>query len=156
MSSTDLAGMKVPAGGGEKLSFFGMDLLWKVTPEMSNDTFLQIEHVSPPETGVPVHIHQNEDESLYVIEGELVAQLGDETLAVRAGDSVMMPKGIPHGWRVTGDKTARILFTFESSPASDLQTMFTRLVGLTPADFDQVLTICGETNIEFLMPPTMP
>lgn len=156
MSTLDLARMHVATGIGEKVSFMGMDLFWTVTPEMSGDTFAQFMHISPPGTGVPMHIHHNEQESLCVLEGELVARLEGDSVTCRPGDTLMMPKGIAHGWRVTGVAPARILFTFEVSPGSDWKSMFAGLVGLAPTDFEQIKAVCAPNHIEFIEPPDMP
>jgi quercetin dioxygenase-like cupin family protein len=132
VTTLDSTRPKVRARPGEPLRFFGMELIWTITPEMSRGTFMQFLHVSPPGTGVPLHIHHGEQEAIYIIDGELVAQVGDETLNAGPGDAVMLPKGVRHGWRVTGDETARILFTFELTPESDHETMFASLVDLPP------------------------
>ena len=156
MTTLDSTHPKVKARPGETLRFFGMELIWTITPEMSRGTFMQFLHVSPPGTGVPVHIHHGEQEAIYIIEGDLVAQIGTETLSASPGDAVMLPKGVPHGWRVTGDKTARILFTFELTPESDHETMFASLVDLPPDAMERLVAICAANNIEMLTPPAMP
>jgi quercetin dioxygenase-like cupin family protein len=156
VTTTQRTQLRVPAGEGETLSFLGMDLVWKVKPALASGTLAQFEHYSPPGTGVPLHIHHGEDESLYVLEGELVAQLGEDVFECAAGDMVAMPRGLPHAWRVTGERTARILFTFSLTPASDYETMFARLVGLAPTDFEQIAAVCAANNIEFVSPTAMP
>ena len=45
-----------------------------------------------------IHIHENHDEYLYVIEGEGWAYIGDKKMSVRAGDFIYCPAGIEHGF----------------------------------------------------------
>jgi quercetin dioxygenase-like cupin family protein len=44
----------------------------------------------------PAHLHQFEDETFYMLEGEIDFQIGDSTFTAKAGDSVYSPKTIPH------------------------------------------------------------
>ena len=54
--------------------------------------------------GPPVHVHEREDQTLYVLEGSMTAWLdatGDSPTeaALRAGDSVYLPRGISHAFK---------------------------------------------------------
>lgn len=64
----------------------------------------------------PVHIHTREDETLYVLEGAITAFVGDERIDVEAGSYAALPKDVPHGLVVRGDK-ARLLVTLEPAGA---------------------------------------
>lgn len=140
---------------GEKISFMGMDLVWKLTNKLSSSlmTFVQI---APPASAVPMHIHHNEDESIYLLEGELAFQVGEDKFEVKKGGTVYMPKGVAHGFRITGNTDAHILFTLSISPESRYEEMFEGLVGLSPENFDQIVEVCGKNNVEFLIPPQVP
>ena len=63
---------------GEKLSFVGA-LTWiKATGAQTGGAFGLIEQLMPPGRESPWHLHHNEDESFYVIEGEVLFIIGDE------------------------------------------------------------------------------
>ena len=156
MSAADIARMHVPADGGERLSFMGMDLVWKITKEMSRGAYVVFEQIAPPGTGVPLHIHHAEEENIFLIEGGLAFQLGEEKFEVHPGDVVNMPRGTPHGFRATGEQPTRVLFTLDLSPTSDYETMFAGLVGLAPQDFAEIKRVCAANNVEFIEPPTLP
>tara|TARA_B110000003_G_scaffold273462_1_gene311250 strand:+ start:3100 stop:3561 length:462 start_codon:yes stop_codon:yes gene_type:complete len=145
----------ITADAGKVISFMGMDLVWKVVNEPKGEllTFVQI---APPGGGVPMHIHHNEDESIYLLQGSLRFQLGDEVFDVNEGDTVYMPRGKAHGFRITGDKPAHILFTLAMKPESRYVDMFDGLVGVEPSDFEQVVKVCAKNNVEFLSPPQLP
>src|SRR5215813_189257 len=52
--------------------------------------------------GVPRHTHTREDEALFVLSGELEVTIGDETFTLRAGETLMAPRNIPHRLRNSG------------------------------------------------------
>jgi quercetin dioxygenase-like cupin family protein len=62
----------------------------------------------------PLHIHHREDETFYVIAGEISFFVGDQRIEATAGDFVFAPKGVPHAFLVTSDR-AEYLASF--SPA---------------------------------------
>jgi len=60
------------------------------------------------EGGPPLHIHDHEHESFYVLEGELSVICGDDHFEVRTGSFVFMPRGRAHRFWST-DGSARVL-----------------------------------------------
>ena len=156
MTEAQVRSMHIPAGSGERISFMGMELIWKITPDMSRGAIISFLQIAPPGTGVPLHIHPKEEENVFLVEGNLVFQLGDKTCDVAPGDVINMPRGIPHGFRIVGDHAAHLLFTIDLSPTSDYETMFNGLVGLAPGDFEQIRAVCAANDVEFISPPQMP
>jgi quercetin dioxygenase-like cupin family protein len=51
----------------------------------------------PPDTFVPPHIHPDQDEYLYILEGKLDFMLAGADASATPGDLVRLPMGIPHG-----------------------------------------------------------
>lgn len=88
MTQIQVRSMQAPAGSGKRISFLGMDLIWKITSEMSRGTLVSFVHVAAPGTGVPMHIHPKEEENIFLVDGNLVFRLGDETFDVSPGDIV--------------------------------------------------------------------
>lgn len=64
----------------------------------------------------PLHLHTREEESYYVLDGELTFSVGDERVEARAGSFVLLPRGIPHTFSVGGGGSARALLIV--SPAA--------------------------------------
>src|SRR5438552_14483080 len=62
-----------------------------------------------PNNGPPPHIHSREDESFFVIEGEVTFEIGDEKIVARPGTFLLGPRGIPHTFKNTGESPARLL-----------------------------------------------
>lgn len=49
-----------------------------------------------PEYQAPLHVHHDDDEAWYVLEGKLRVRVGDEDFDVPAGAAVIGPHGVPH------------------------------------------------------------
>ena len=56
-----------------------------------------------PYRGAPLHVHHEQDEWVYVIAGEFVAEVGGERMRLKPGDSLLMPMRVPHRWSVAQD-----------------------------------------------------
>ncbi len=82
------------------------------TGEETNNAFFQFEAVVPRGGGPPAHIHSREDESFYVVSGELEILLGDSTHHAKAGDFVFIPRGTLHRFKNLSGSTAVQLVTF--------------------------------------------
>jgi len=67
-----------------------------------------------PESSVPNHTHPTE-EAMLVLEGELEAVLGDETTVVKAGQTVLAPAGVKHGFVNRSDGQACLLAIFPTT-----------------------------------------
>jgi len=86
----------------------------KVSGSESDGRLAQVEVDDPRDTATPMHVHHNEDETFYVLEGEVTIFAGDERVELRAGDYAFVPRGTGHAYLV-GSERARMLVTF--SPA---------------------------------------
>ena len=75
----------------------------------TSDSFSLIEQLIPPGFASPWHVHHNEDESFYVIDGTVTVVVADRSVTLNTGDYGFGPRGIPHGFRVEGAKPARVL-----------------------------------------------
>src|SRR5215471_11397021 len=68
-----------------------------------------------PGIGVPRHTHTREDEAYYVLAGELEVTVGNEVFVLRAGDTLMAPRDIPHQLRNPGDIANHYFIVFSPS-----------------------------------------
>ena len=92
-----------PAGG---------DLTYKARNGQTGGALTVWESTAAPGEGPPVHVHRNEDEFMYVLEGELRFRLAETDRTAPAGSFVFIPRNLPHTWQNAGDGEARILFGF--------------------------------------------
>ena len=83
-----------------------------VTGEESGGAYFAMEALVPPGGGPPPHIHSREDETFYLVEGEIEFRLGDETIAAGPGDFVNVPRGTVHCFYNAGTEPARMVLTF--------------------------------------------
>ena len=60
----------------------------------------------------PLHVHDNAEEVLYLIDGALEHRVGDETFRMGPGDVVRVPIGVPHDGRNIGDTPARMVVAY--------------------------------------------
>jgi quercetin dioxygenase-like cupin family protein len=92
------------------------NLLWtlntltaiKASSTQTGGTFGLIEMWLDENSAPPAHVHHGEDESFYVLAGELTLYIGDETFKASTGAFVFAPRGIPHRFTVNSPD-ARIL-----------------------------------------------
>lgn len=89
-------------------------LTFKVMPAETGGGLFVIEHTHLAPGGPPLHLHPHQDEWFYLLEGEVVFRVGEQTLHLGPGESILAPRAIPH--------------TFSSLRASSHM-----LIGFTPA-----------------------
>jgi mannose-6-phosphate isomerase-like protein (cupin superfamily) len=99
----------VEAMPAERRWFLGLPTWIRASAADTNGTLSLIDQVIPAGFASPWHVHHNEDESFYVIDGTMTVVVGDGTVTLNAGDFGFGPRGIPHGFRIEGTKPARIL-----------------------------------------------
>ena len=83
-----------------------------VTGEETGGAYFAMEALVPPGGGPPPHIHHREDETFYLLEGEVEFRVGDETITAGRGDFLNVPRGTVHAFRNAGTEVARIVLTF--------------------------------------------
>jgi quercetin dioxygenase-like cupin family protein len=74
------------------------DLVFKITGEDTDGQFDYVEGTIQHLGGPPMHVHHFQDETFYVVEGELRFTVGEEMLDLRAGDFAYIPRGVAHGY----------------------------------------------------------
>ena len=57
-----------------------------------------------PYRGAPLHVHHEQDEWLYILAGEFVAEVGGKCMRLKPGDSLLMPMKAPHRWSVAQEQ----------------------------------------------------
>jgi mannose-6-phosphate isomerase-like protein (cupin superfamily) len=109
-----LLGFALDANRGERLVFGGVTVLIRASAETTGGAFTVMEEV-PPMVDTPLHVHANEDEMFYVLEGEHIVQCGDQEFHLGPGGVAFLPRGIPHAQRRVVPGEGRLLVL--TSPA---------------------------------------
>jgi quercetin dioxygenase-like cupin family protein len=108
-SATTLAIVRA-AGEGERRWFFGGGVhTWKATAEETNGAFILYEDRMDHGKVTPLHIHPDSDETMVVLEGEILMHIDGVDHTVGAGGMASAPRGIPHAFKVSGVHGARLL-----------------------------------------------
>jgi mannose-6-phosphate isomerase-like protein (cupin superfamily) len=89
----------------------------RCAPDM---TTVVLEMTLPVGSSAPLHVHDDLDDTWYILDGAMVVRCGDEVMSVGAGHWVSMPRGVPHTFRVVGDHDARILLVHDNATFRDL------------------------------------
>jgi quercetin dioxygenase-like cupin family protein len=97
------------AGEGEAYDWRGAEVTLKVAGPATHDQFAVLESRYPGGLTVPEHVHDGEDEAIYVLDGELSGFCDDEQWVAAAGSLIFVPRDRPHGFRVTSPGVARVL-----------------------------------------------
>ncbi|HEY7452949.1 MAG TPA: cupin domain-containing protein [Thermoleophilaceae bacterium] len=104
---------ELAADDGERLRFGEVEVLVKASADTTGGAFTIFEERDPVDT--PLHVHTNEDELFYVLEGEHLFRVGDEEHRAGPGDVVFAPRGVPHAQRRVTPRSGRVLIM--TSPA---------------------------------------
>jgi mannose-6-phosphate isomerase-like protein (cupin superfamily) len=110
VNETRNGGHKVDLNGGERVRFSDAEFIIKVSAGTSNGAFSVLEEVNPLDT--PLHVHGNEDELWFVLEGAHVFQVGDDEFKASPGEIVFGPRGVPHAQRRVVPRSGRFLAFF--------------------------------------------
>jgi quercetin dioxygenase-like cupin family protein len=127
-TTTPHSALYVPAGQdrfGERRGLGVSVIEFKVTPQDNGGDLLILENVFHAKGGPARHLHYEQDEVFYALEGEFVLEVGDKRTRLRPGDSLLAPQRIPHVWAYVGEGRGRILISF--APAGRMEA-FLRIV----------------------------
>ena len=102
----------VRAEDGEKVWMGGLGVDFKLWGDETGGAISIVEHPIDPGRLVPPHLHTQEDEFSYIIEGEIGARIGDMIVHAGPGCYVIKPRNIPHTFWNAGPKKARLLEIF--------------------------------------------
>jgi quercetin dioxygenase-like cupin family protein len=124
----DEGGFKVPAGEGRRhghiqLKGVNVNILdVKISGKDTAGALAIFEQTSlSPGKGTPLHIHPFQDEIFYVLEGEYYFQVGEQKHSLRKGDSIFLPRQVPHSWIQVSERGK---MTVTLQPAGKLEEFF--------------------------------
>lgn len=107
---------------------------FKVVPRESSG-LLVLENTFHAKGGPARHLHYDQDEWFYALEGEFLIEVGQERFELQPGDSLLAPRRVPHVWAHVGEGRGRILISF--MPAGKMEAFFrevTKANAMPPQD----------------------
>ena len=150
-------GFKVDAGkarNGKSISLFEGDTFFTKVSSRDTDGGLYVfESVRVNEGGPPLHYHFEQDEWWYILQGEFLFKVGNETFTAKTGDSVFGPRMVPHAFAKVGKGEGKLLMLFQ--PAGKMEEHFKDISdGLTAKMTDEERKIFRKNNgFEVVGPP---
>lgn len=118
--------IKVGAGEdrfGKPISLFEGDTFYtKVSTADTDGDVYVFESTRVKEGGPSFHLHYEQDEFWYVLKGEFLFKVGEETFTAKAGDTVFGPRQVPHAFAKVGEGEAKLLIFYQ--PAGKMEKMF--------------------------------
>jgi mannose-6-phosphate isomerase-like protein (cupin superfamily) len=115
----------VPPGGGRAVWFNGGLVTFYALGEDTGGAFTLFEEDVAPQTGAMPHLHHEEDQAFYVLEGEHEFVCDGRAFAAPAGSFVYVPRGTTHSYENVGTEPGRLLIL--STPAGGTERLFLEL-----------------------------
>lgn len=82
--------------GSKEYVLAGIVMKCLLSGEQTAGQFCLFENISGGNTRTPIHVHARDDETVYIIEGELTAVTDGRPRRLTAGENVFLPRGVPH------------------------------------------------------------
>ena len=123
----------VPTGGTRSRSqhdirLAGTAIDIKVSALDTNSGLAVCELIDVHKGGPARHLHHEQEEWFYVVEGAYVIEVGDERYELGPGDSVLAPRKVEHVWAHVGEGTGRLIVALQ--PAGEIEAFFDELAKL--------------------------
>ena len=132
----------------EPFLFRGTRMQVLVTTEAAAGAYTLIEMHHPANTGPSLHIHPRGAETFFILEGNYLFTRGEEQVAAHAGETVVIPSGIPHRY-VSGSSAGRALVICPPSLENYFSTV-SRLLQRGPLDIEEEFAIASKYGQDFL------
>jgi mannose-6-phosphate isomerase-like protein (cupin superfamily) len=143
----------VPAGQDRDGRHRGLGIgsvAFKVLPRETGGALFVFELTNHSPGGPPKHLHHEQDEWFYVVEGAYLIEIGEERVRLGPGDSVFGPRKVPHTWTFTGGSPGRMLIGF--TPAGQMEAFMNEL-GRRERMAQQEPKLFSDHGMELVGPP---
>lgn len=147
------------AASATVIDFFGTLITPKATAATTGGAIDVAEQIVPAGFATPLHVHHQEDECFYILDGVIAFRLGADTFLAQSGTFVRLPRDIPHAFRVKSATPARTIvlglpsglvafYATVGAPASPGAAAVLR-----PVDVPRLVQVGASYGIEVLGPP---
>lgn len=131
----------------EELLIMGGKFDCKVSAKDTDGDLLIYDTIRESKGGPALHFHYSQDEWFYVIKGEFIVKVGDETFTLSAGDSAFAPRTVPHAFAKTSNEVGQMLVLFQ--PAGSMEDFFKQMAKINqdiPQHMEQAMKELFETH----------
>jgi mannose-6-phosphate isomerase-like protein (cupin superfamily) len=163
MAANSVSPIVYGQGEGETFWWFGALATIKASTETTDGRVAVIELLSPQGPGSPLHVHHNEDEWFYVIDGELTFWVGGRLVRASPGTFVYGPRDIPHTYTVTSARARTLVVTIPGGFEKFMRELSQPALTATPPppaskppDMGLITATAARYGIEILGPPGIP
>ncbi|MFN4144655.1 MAG: cupin domain-containing protein [Runella sp.] len=123
----------------------------KISSKDTNGLLTVFEYSGREKGGPPLHIHPNQDEVFFILEGTYKFQVGDETHQLGIGDIIFLPRNVPHTFAQLTDN-GKILFFFQ--PSGQMEDYFRAIGKLkAPPSPQEGAKIFADHDMKVVGPP---
>jgi mannose-6-phosphate isomerase-like protein (cupin superfamily) len=124
-------------------------ICFKISTRETGGNFFLFEHSNLGPGGPPLHFHYDQEEWFYIMEGKVLFQIGKKRFQLKAGDSVLAPRKVPHAFTAVGATPAKMLVAY--SPAGKMEQFFSDMANGKPVVWDAALA--RKYGCELVGPP---
>ncbi len=104
-----------------------------------------------PKGGPPLHIHPNQDEFFYIVEGEYLFQVGDEKYEMKTGDTIFLPRNVQHAFAQRTEK-GKVIVAY--MPAGKMENFFrTTDSWISPPTKEEMKKAFEDNDMKVVGPP---
>lgn len=104
-----------------------------------------------PKGGPPLHIHPHQDEWFYVIDGEYLFQVGEDKYFLKTGDTIFLPRNVPHAFIQLTDKGKMIVSYI---PAGKMEDFFATTDNwASPPTSEEIARVFEDHDMKVVGPP---
>ncbi|MBL0053012.1 MAG: cupin domain-containing protein, partial [Bacteroidetes bacterium] len=117
----------------------------------TNGNLTIFEYTGNEKGGPPLHVHPYQDEIFFIVQGEYLFQVGDEKHNLKSGDTIFLPRAVPHAFAQLSDN-GKMFFLFQ--PSGKMEDFFRTLSNLTsPPTAEQGAKIFADHDMKIVGPP---
>ena len=155
--STESAAKPFVVRAGE--ARYGKPMLYKgkhpnnivISKKDTNGALSMFSYTGYEKTGPSLHMHLAQDEIFNVVEGKYRFVVGEETLELNAGDTIFLPRNIPHSWIQLSNKGQLV---YAVQPSGTLEDFFIEMNDLKgPLSEEEAKKIHLKHGMKLVGPP---
>jgi quercetin dioxygenase-like cupin family protein len=123
----------------------------KVSSKDMNNDLTVFEYIGNEKGGPPLHVHPHQDEIFFIVEGDYLFQVGTEKHNLKTGDTIFLPRTIPHTFAQLSE-TGKMFFLFQ--PSGKMEDFFRAIANLTsPPTPEQGAKLFSDHDMKVVGPP---